>query len=208
MTCTRYGSSSFFWAIGVTDAKRKVQAVYIWSDIKEPSVPTVRRFDDFKNGVVPEKVLKTCKDATRVFEAGMWDGAGTLCGKTLESAVKSRLPTVKKEVKGLGRQLSAFKHIPDLTDPFNKLTDAIRVGRNISTHFDENVEIDEETARAPVDSVESVLEFFFVYETKAQALDRRMQAVRQLEAHANAESETEIWFRPLAYLLSERPQLG
>ncbi|MEZ6243620.1 MAG: DUF4145 domain-containing protein [Phycisphaerales bacterium] len=140
---------------------------------------------------LPADIKGAYDQAVDVFNARVWTGSTTLCGRTLEAIVEDlgrrhKLNTDKKQraPKRIREILAA--HL-DADDSLTRLADSIRLGRNIGAHFDPDHTPDECVATRMLDLVEYLLEY--VYSLPAM-IDGAREALDSLEqADSTAESD-------------------
>ncbi|MBI4752157.1 MAG: hypothetical protein HY774_27025 [Acidobacteria bacterium] len=69
--------------------------------------------------------------------------------------------------------MDRFSHV-DLAKPLKTLTDLLRQGGNLGAHFDENQEVDEQTALATLELIEYLLEYIFTLPELINTLEQRI----------------------------------
>lgn len=93
---------------------------------------------------------------------------------TLEGIVKSLVPNAKPPLANQIRELSKWS---ELGKPIITLSDALREGGNIGSHFDEDKEADQATAEAMIELLEYLLEYVYALPAMIDELDKKIAAL-------------------------------
>jgi len=107
---------------------------------------------------IPETLQRSYLHTIQAFNAKVWPATATQCGRTLEGFVK-HLTGEKGMLHDLLRKLPEKV---DLAKPIIDLADSVREGRNIGAHFDPDIEPDEQMAKALLNLLEYLLEYFCI----------------------------------------------
>lgn len=124
--------------------------------------------------LLPERIHKQYMNALAVYNAGVWDAAANRCRVTLEGVVKGLVPSAKGN---LANQIKALSTWPDLGKPLVILSDTLREGGNIGSHFDEEKETDQETAEAMIELLEYLLEYVYALPAMVNKLEQKIAAL-------------------------------
>lgn len=127
---------------------------------------------------MPSRIRLAYSNAFKNFEARIWSGTGTECGRTLEALVAQYVPEENRS-KRFVENIEQLAGCPDLHKPIEDLGQAVRQGRNVGAHFDPDKELDEETAEVLLDLTEFILEYVFGVPEKVEELKRRLEALDQ-----------------------------
>lgn len=186
LRCTRCNKQISAWVIGPSGQKEKATAkrVLIHPDVSPQA------FEDLPERGIPPKIYKVYQDAIRSYEAGIWDGAATLCGKALEGITKEIIPKEERaKLKALGPLLRELPKHLDLKKPFERVTSAIHKGRNLGAHFDELTEADEDTAAGLLGLVEFILKYVYLVGNDADALKEKLESQPTRDSQPAGEQE-------------------
>ncbi len=64
---------------------------------------------------------------------------------------------------------------PSIISPLKEVADKIRKAGNLATHFNLEIETDRDTAALILDLLEYIVEYLFVMEREAHALEQRIE---------------------------------
>ena len=84
-----------------------------------------------------------------------------MCGRALEGITKSIIPKGNR-TESFAKSIDKLPDHVEIQKTITDLSHAIRRGRNIASHFDEDIDIDQETAEMLLDLLDSVIEYLFV----------------------------------------------
>lgn len=118
---------------------------------------------------LPTQIKAAIRDAEDAFRAGLFSPALTSAGRALEGLLKY---LAKSEGRSnLNKLVDDFCGSEAATEPINKLSHAIRNGRNVGAHFDELVTPNAEAAQLIIELLQSFIAYFFVFDQKATRLE-------------------------------------
>jgi hypothetical protein len=152
--------------------------------------PEVREsaFLRFENEI-PTRILRAYNTAVKSFDLGLWGGCITECGRALEGITRDKFPesirlNKKDEEVHLGIKLQRLQteaqklgDIESLLKPIIELSEALRLGRNTSAHFDVEKEPDDEAALLVLELAEYLMSYFYVIPRQAKILEETIQAL-------------------------------
>lgn len=118
-------------------------------------------------------LLRAYAAATSAYNLKQWSAAAVLCGRVLEGILKSPLPEDRQDLP-LAQQLREFPDHLNLQRPILTLTDAIRLGRNIGAHFDEEREPDEATTEMMLDMLDYLIEYLYILPARIEKLREKV----------------------------------
>lgn len=156
-------------------------------------------FREYSNEI-PARILRAYETAIKSFDLGLWGGCITECGRALEGITRDKFPesirlNKKEEEVALGiklqrlqAEIEKMEDIEPLLKPIIELSEAVRLGRNTSAHFDVEKEPDEAAASLVLRLAEYLISYFYVIPKQAEELEKTIQSL----SPADQEEETEI----------------
>ena len=114
----------------------------------------------------------------QTFNAGVWTATGTLCRRTLEGIVGEFLADTERG-RSLAQNLGKLAGAAGFGESLVALSDALREGGNIASHFDPEKEPDQETAEAMLDLTEYLLEYIYALPKRIERLTVSLGQVGQ-----------------------------
>ncbi|MBI4850811.1 MAG: DUF4145 domain-containing protein [Acidobacteria bacterium] len=123
--------------------------------------------------LIPERIYKAYIESLNTYNAGLWGPTTTCCRRTLEGIIKALLPA--SEATGtLYNQLTKLTKHVDLAKPLITLSNTLREGGNLGAHFDDVIDVDEDTARATLELIEYLLEYTYALPEMIKELEIRI----------------------------------
>jgi hypothetical protein len=132
------------------------------------------------DGLVPARVLGAYREVNAAYEYHMWRAAAQQGRVVLEGVVKTLLVQAgvpREEVPGnLAQALLMLATRHDLGAPIRNLGDALRLGGNLASHFDDRGDVTPELADEILDLLDSFIEYFIVLPNRVDGLMRGLDA--------------------------------
>lgn len=126
----------------------------------------VESFDD--------SLERVYRSAIKAYNNRDWGGSAVHTGKVLEGLAKSLLPE-EQHNQTLFELLEALPDEVELDKPLVDLAHAIREGRNLAAHFNQETETDQDTARILLDLLDELLEYLLVTPQHIEELEQRIR---------------------------------
>jgi hypothetical protein len=152
---------------------------------------------------IPTRILRAYNTAIKSFDLGLWGGCITECGRALEGMTRDKFPesirlNKKDEEVHLGIKLQRLQteakkmgDIESLLTPIIELSEALRLGRNTSAHFDVEKEPDAAAALLVLELAEYLMSYFYVIPKQAKTLEKTIQALSPADKEDGEEEKTE-----------------
>ena len=155
-------------------AKTKCKEMYIYP------CPVLVRELVLPSGSIGEHALERAySSAINAYNAGLWDSCATSCRKTLEGIVHVLNPNGKGT---LYERLDKLFSEVNLSEPLLHVSESIRKGGNIASHFDLEKETDKEVATLMLDLLDYFLQYTFLLKEKAKELEKRLDELGRKES--------------------------
>lgn len=118
------------------------------------------------------KLHRAYMSALTTYDKGAIESVPVAVGRALEGIVKTYLTAqgIKVGKPMLAPLLTQLARDVDLSKPLKELTDAIRVGRNIGAHFDEDMDPSAEMAERMLDLLDVIVEYLYVLPAQIEEL--------------------------------------
>jgi hypothetical protein len=152
---------------------------------------------------IPQRILRAYNTAIKSFNLGLWGGCITECGRALEGITRDKFPesirlNKKEEEVHLGIKLQRLQteakkmgDIESLLKPIIELSEAVRLGRNTSAHFDVEKEPDKEAASLVLRLAEYLITYFYVIPKQAKTLEETIQSLLPADAEKEIKGRKE-----------------
>lgn len=125
---------------------------------------------------LPERLQRAYKATLDVYNANVWTATANSCRRTLEGIVSELQPDAKGP---LAQQLRELADNVDLAEPLVTLSQAVKEGGNLGSHFDLEKEPDREISEAMLELVEYFLEYVYTLPREIEDLNQKLEALGQ-----------------------------
>jgi hypothetical protein len=122
---------------------------------------------------IDDSLKRAYKSSISAYNIQDWNGTAAHCGRVLEGITKLLLPE-PYNTRPLAQMLQILPEHINLSDPIIHLADAIKEGRNIGAHFDQEKDTDSKTATLMMDLLEYLLEYIFVLPERIELIRSRL----------------------------------
>jgi hypothetical protein len=191
--CPKCKKGVSFFAIGCARCDRDENPDLKCASLWMHPIPQKKREVNSSFDILPIRIFRAYTGAIKCFNSSIWTSTVTECGRILEGIAIDKIPdwdnkkTLDKSLRELKDKLSDTGYI-ELFDPILELTNALRLGRNKSAHFDFEKEPDQEVTTEILNLTERLIDYFYVIPTKSQELNAKIQALGIFEDLAPIDS--------------------
>lgn len=112
----------------------------------------------------PVRVARAISDAEQSYRSGLYSPALTCAGRALEGVLAHLNEADGKQI--LYNQIENLCESEKASAPLRQLSHAIRQGRNVGAHFDEEIEAEEQSARLLIEFLRYLVGYFFLLPEK------------------------------------------
>jgi len=154
----------------------------------DPDPETLREPIVTEDQIGDGKLHRAYLNALDTFNKGAIGVVPVAVGRALEGIVKTQLRGKNVELRGrmLGQLLTQLAEEVDLSVPLHELAGALRDGRNIGAHFDDELDPSAEMAEKMVDLLEVIVEYLYVLPAQVAELKAYVSAPPEEESHPPA----------------------
>jgi DNA-binding PucR family transcriptional regulator len=125
---------------------------------------------------VPSRIVRHYDEAVANYQDGRWQSATQIAGVVLEGVVKDLLEQAGATSSGrLADDLKSIAGKVELTRPLTDAADALRLVRNLASHYDQRGEVTEDLASEMLDLLDTVLQYLLLVPAQASRLKDRLR---------------------------------
>jgi Domain of unknown function (DUF4145) len=121
---------------------------------------------------ISDRLAKDYSSAVDCYNGGMWRAAAQEARIVLEGVVKNL--TEQGENATLAARLRSLTKSYDLARPILDVADALREGGNLASHFNEDRDIDQETAEQMLELLDAFVEYLLLLPAHVSSLRARL----------------------------------
>lgn len=183
--CPRCSASVGFVLVGAGFDRSELWGGELWMT---PAPPT--RTPLLISGLVPERIVRHYAEAIANYESGRWQSATQVAGVVLEGVVKDQLDRAgaSSSGRGLGEDLKLVAQNVELALPLTDAADALRLVRNLASHYDQRGEVTEDLASEMFDLLDTVLQYLLLVPAQVSRLKDRLRQDESADDPASARS--------------------